>query len=199
MADEPTDPPAPAVPSDPPPPWKGPESQAELDRIIQDRLSRERAKFADYDDLKTKASRLDEIEAANQTELEKAQRAAEEATQRATQLEQQYRAATVRSAVQAAAMKAGAVDPDAVLALLPSDAVTIGDDGQVTGADEAVGALLEAKPFLKGQAAPSFPPVPQGQQGKAGSITRDDLKRMSPEAIERARAAGELDHLLNPT
>lgn len=48
-----------------------PASQADLDKIIADRLSRERGKFADYDDLKTKAEKLDELEAAGKTEVEK--------------------------------------------------------------------------------------------------------------------------------
>lgn len=52
-----------------------PASQADLDRIISDRLARERAKFADYDDVKAKASKYDELDARNKTE---AQRLAEE-------------------------------------------------------------------------------------------------------------------------
>lgn len=45
-------------------------SQDELNRIIGERVKR--AKPADYDDLKAKAAKLDEIEQANQTEAEKA-------------------------------------------------------------------------------------------------------------------------------
>lgn len=48
------------------------ESQADLDAVIRDRLSRERQKYADYKDLKAKAAKLDELEAANQSELERA-------------------------------------------------------------------------------------------------------------------------------
>ena len=48
------------------------ESQDDLNRIIGERLDRERAKYADYDDLKAKAERFDEIEDANKTEIEKA-------------------------------------------------------------------------------------------------------------------------------
>lgn len=44
-------------------------SQDDLNRIIGERVKR--AKPADYDDLKAKAAKLDEIEAANQTEAEK--------------------------------------------------------------------------------------------------------------------------------
>lgn len=49
-----------------------PATQDELNRIIDDRLKRERSKYADYKDLKAKAAKFDEIEQANQTELEKA-------------------------------------------------------------------------------------------------------------------------------
>jgi len=45
-------------------------SQEDLNRIIGERVKR--AKPADYDDLKAKAAKLDEIEQANQTEAEKA-------------------------------------------------------------------------------------------------------------------------------
>ena len=39
-------------------------NQSELDAIISDRLKREREKYAYYDALKEKATRLDEIEEA---------------------------------------------------------------------------------------------------------------------------------------
>lgn len=47
-------------------------SQDELNRVLDDRLKRERAKFADYKDVKAKAARLDQYEQANATEAEKA-------------------------------------------------------------------------------------------------------------------------------
>lgn len=48
-----------------------PSSQEELDQVIQSRIARERNKFADYEDVKAKAARLDEIEEANKSEIEK--------------------------------------------------------------------------------------------------------------------------------
>lgn len=51
--------------------YQPPATQADLDRLIGERLGRERAKFADYEDLKSKASKLDELEQANQSDLEK--------------------------------------------------------------------------------------------------------------------------------
>lgn len=47
-------------------------TQAELDAIVSDRLKRERMKTADYEQLKEKAARLDALEEANKTELQKA-------------------------------------------------------------------------------------------------------------------------------
>ncbi|RZT66743.1 hypothetical protein [Leucobacter luti] len=50
-----------------------PATQEELNAIISARLDRERGKFADYDDVKAKAARLDELEEKNRTDLEKAE------------------------------------------------------------------------------------------------------------------------------
>lgn len=47
-------------------------SQDDLNKVVADRVARERAKYADYKDLKAKAAKLDEFEQANQTEAEKA-------------------------------------------------------------------------------------------------------------------------------
>lgn len=47
-------------------------SQQELNSALKDRLDRERAKFKDYNDIKAKAAKLDEIEQANLSALEKA-------------------------------------------------------------------------------------------------------------------------------
>lgn len=64
-----------------------PATQADLDRIIADRVARERGKYADYDDLKAKAARLDTIEASAKTELEKAIEGRTAAEQLAASLE----------------------------------------------------------------------------------------------------------------
>lgn len=70
-------------------------SQEEFDKAIQARIARERAKFSDYDDLKAKAQKVDELEAANLTELEKAQKAAADAEAARAELEAQIRSRDV--------------------------------------------------------------------------------------------------------
>lgn len=67
--------------------FKAPATQADLDRIVGDRLARERAKFADYDELKAAASKLSEIEEANKTEAEKVAERLATAEKRAADLE----------------------------------------------------------------------------------------------------------------
>lgn len=73
-------------------------SQEDLDRAVGQRLARERAKFADYEDLKTKAAKFDEAETANKTELQKAQDAAKAADERAAKAEQAALRADVAAA-----------------------------------------------------------------------------------------------------
>lgn len=46
-------------------------TQDDLNKVITDRVNRERAKYADYKDVKAKAARLDEIEEANKSEAQK--------------------------------------------------------------------------------------------------------------------------------
>jgi hypothetical protein len=48
-------------------------TQAEMNKIVQERLAKERAKYEGFDDLKEKAMKFDELQEANKSELEKAQ------------------------------------------------------------------------------------------------------------------------------
>lgn len=190
---------APTAPA-PEPAWTPPGSQAELDRIIGDRLARQKQQYADYDDIKARAAQLDELEAANATELEKAQKAAADAAAARDQAVERANGALLRAAITNAASKANAVDPDDVFALLDKSTLTVGDDGQVSGVQDAVKALLEAKPHLVGKPAPvgSGDGGPQGTPAP-GQLTRDDLKTMSPEEVVAARKAGRLNDLMGVT
>ena len=57
-------------------------TQEQLEAVMGERIARERAKFADYDELKRKAQAFDEAEAANASELDKMRKRAEEAESR---------------------------------------------------------------------------------------------------------------------
>ena len=68
-------------------------TQAEMNAIISDRLSRERSKYADYDDLKAKAQQFDAAQEAGKTELQKAN---EKAAKLQAQLDSMTKANTLR-------------------------------------------------------------------------------------------------------
>ena len=47
-------------------------TQADIDRIVADRVKRERAKYADYDEVKAKAAQFEQLDSAAKSEVEKA-------------------------------------------------------------------------------------------------------------------------------
>jgi hypothetical protein len=83
---------------------------------LAERLAR--AKPADYDDLKAKAGRLDELEAANKSEIEKA-------TEKATAAERERDAAKADAMRWKVAAKHGISDEDAELFLTGTDEATL--------------------------------------------------------------------------
>jgi len=208
MADEaPTGAPAPPDPAPEPPPTDGfraPSTQEEFDRMIGPRLERERAKFAGYDDFRAKAEQFDDLQRENETELDRLRRENAEAAQRAEAMAWTAAETVIRASVFAEASKAGAVDPDAVYALIETNAVAIDDAGRVTGADTAVQQLLEAKPYLRATtSAPSFDGGARGDgTGNPGTVrqySRDEIKDLPPERINELREKGHLNQLLGIT
>ncbi len=74
-------------------------TQAELDAIISDRLKREREKYPNYEEIKEKAAKLDEIEEASKTELQKATERAEKLETELSQLKHAEEIRQVRDKV----------------------------------------------------------------------------------------------------
>ena len=62
-------------------------SQADVDRMIADRLAREQKKYADYGDLKAAKEELDKLKEGQKSELEKANAAREKAEAKAKEFE----------------------------------------------------------------------------------------------------------------
>lgn len=148
-------------------------TQAELDQVVRDRLKRERDRYADYDDLKTKASKFDEYEEQNRSATEKAiAKAASDAKAEAQrEFEQERRGDRLRVAVAKRARDLADVD-DVVLNVERGDLDGLFDkDGAVDEA--ALGTtlddLLERKPHLK--AGPPGTPSgdADGGRGQGGS------------------------------
>ncbi|MEU0492570.1 DUF4355 domain-containing protein [Nocardiopsis sp. NPDC006139] len=66
-------------------------NQADVDRIVQQRLAREREQYADYEDVKAKAAELDKLREAEKTDLEKLQGQYEELLGKNARTEQALR------------------------------------------------------------------------------------------------------------
>ena len=77
-------------------------TQAEMNAIISDRLTRERSKYADYDDLKAKAAQFDAAQEAGKTELQKANEKAAKLQQQLDALNSTNTLREVRAKVSAA-------------------------------------------------------------------------------------------------
>ena len=98
--------------------FKAPTSQAEFDAMVKDRIARVQAKYADYDDLRAKATQFDAAQEASQSEAEKT-------AAKIAKLEQELQStqtAALRSRIQA---KHGISDEDAALFLTATDEATL--------------------------------------------------------------------------
>jgi hypothetical protein len=163
---------APEAPATEAPAEQAPEktfTQADLDRIVQDRVARAKASYSDYDDLKAKASKLDELSERSKTDLERAVEAArKEGAQTATQA---ANARLVRAEAKALAASAKFRDPlDAVAFLGDLGSVKVNNQGEVDtdSLKTALAELAEAKPYLLLEEKPTRP------TGDAGQGPRDD-------------------------
>ena len=134
-------------------------SQADLDRLIGERVARERAKFSDYKDVKAKASRFDELEAEKLSEIEKANARAEQAERELGELKT---AGERRALVDGVATAKGV--PGALL----------------TGTTkEELEASADALIAFRGEANSTKTPEPNPLQGRAGghALNGDGLEQ----------------------
>lgn len=151
-------------------------SQADVDRIVRERLARQKAQFSDYEDLKTKATEYDKIAETQKTELEKAQeRAAQAEAQAKEAAERAQRVLTESAIVSAAAGKLA--DPSDAVALIDRSSIEYGEDGAPTNVAALVDSLIETKPHLAAGARRA-PNIDQGARGGNTVIDESALMKM---------------------
>ncbi|MGW2044646.1 hypothetical protein ACWCPF_05615 [Streptomyces sp. NPDC001858] len=107
----------------------------------------------------------------------------------------------VRAEVKAAA--AGKLaDPADAYKFLDLDQFEVDDDGNVDSEEvaEAIEELIKSKPYLAAATAKRFQGTGDGgaarKAGRPKQLTQQDLKTMTPEAIDKARIDGRLDDLM---
>lgn len=184
-------PPPPPPPDPPKPDYTPPASQADLDRIINDRLGRERQKFADYKDLQAKATELDQLKAANASEQEKAVKAAVDEALKAER--QRSNSVLVSAEARALAAAAKAKNPEVVVRNLDLSAVKVTDDGQVDAAaiKTALDDLAKSEPYLFGDDAPPPPPPFNGGPRPTVPLAPDNPRAADLAQIEADIKAGK--------
>jgi hypothetical protein len=148
-------------------------TQQDVERIIAERLSRQKAQFADYDELKQKAAKWAEVEEAQKSEAQKT-------AERLATLERERDAALavanerlIKSAFVAEAAAAGALHPEDVFALANKAGVQVDDQGNVVGVTEAVKAIVEAGRIPLAANRPT-PPRLDGGAGSGGRQAEKD-------------------------
>jgi hypothetical protein len=181
-------------------------TQDELDKIVADRIARERKKmdkFADYDDLKTKASEYEKaLEEKRLAELSAQERAEELAkkfeTERndyANQLKE-YQTKVERQQVVNEFIKAApsanipADRIDAALKLADLSAVTVGEDG-VDGLADVMKALVEQYSFL---ADVKKPQKPIGEAtNNSNEVVDKTTEQLLRDAAEKVKRTGKIE------
>lgn len=178
-------------------------TQAEVDRIVQERVARVKATPPDdYADLQAKAKKLAEIEEANATELEKAQKRAEEAEQRESVAAAEARETRIRAAIIAEAAKPDRkiADIEAAYGFLTGidkELLELDDKGNPSDIAKAMDSLLEKRPILVATAGGTRGNADQGARGGgANQLSKDALKDMQPEEVTKALSEGRFETVL---
>ena len=142
-------------------------TQAEVDALMGKVRRETRDKFADYDDLKAKAGRYDELEEANKTELQKAQ---DEAAKAKAELERMS-AEMERERLLAKVSEATGV---------PASLLHGATEDELTQSAEAVRAYARA-------AAPSVPVDEGGAPAGGRAVTVQSIEAID-NTLDRVRA-----------
>lgn len=169
-------------------------TQDEVNELIMKRLERERKKYADYDDLKAQLEELrkvdEERKRAEMTEIERYKADLEKALnerqtfeQELAKLRESVKQERIKNAFITAATSANIAYIDDAFRLADLSAVTIDEDGNVVGIEDAIKALVEHKPFLLAQAKKE--PKPIGEP--TNNSTVDEVKTLEQQLEDAKR------------
>jgi hypothetical protein len=151
-------------------------TQEELNRHINERLTRERGRYQDYEQLKAEAAEFKKLKAAQLSEAEKAQARIQEleaaqadADAKMKALEMAVNERLIKSEVTATAAIMGFNVPADAYALADLSEIAVEEDGSIKGVGKALEALKKSKPYLlkieDGRGGPGTPPRGQAKPG----------------------------------
>jgi hypothetical protein len=180
-------------------------TQDEVNELIMKRLERERKKYADYDDLKAQLEELRKVDEERKraemseierykADLEKALNERQTFEQELEKLRESVKQERIKNAFITAATSANIAYIDDAFRLADLSAVTIDEDGNVVGIEDAIKTLVEHKPFLLAQAKKE--PKPIGESTNAKSDKSDkSAEQILKEAAEKAKRTGRPEDL----
>lgn len=159
-------------------------SDADFEKIFGDKRLFKHSRFSELNDLAQEGKRLKEEQAkAKEEELRKKgefETLAKQKEQEVTTLKEQIKTSSINNSLIISASKLGIVDPDAALKLVDRSAISVADDGTVTGAEDALKKLVEAKPYLGGKPGTTR----LGSPSAPGDQNTGDLKRFKHSEIK---------------
>lgn len=179
-------------PGDQPVPEEKRFTQAEVDRIIKQRLDERRSKFADYDELKAKASKWAEYEEAQKSELQKQQEAREKLETEVATLRYQNAYSRLENQAIAEAMKQGVAQDmlPLVAKMMDLDQLDLDKPDTFDKVPEYVKAMLERFPRLKDTAAAQPAPASQPRISAMNPANETNTKSGYVAPILRNRRGG---------
>lgn len=127
----------------------------------------------------------EERKAASLSELEKEKKRADDAEAREKAADARSKETSLRAAFENAAYKAGVAHPEDVYKLADQSAVSVDEDGKITGVTEAVKAVVDAGRVTMSASGP--PPAPNLDGGAGSSHSTSRQTRLTSEEIEIAR------------
>ena len=152
-------------------------SQEDVNRIQAQTRREIRNQFSDYNQLKDRAAKADELEQAQLTEQEKLEARAVEAERKVVSATEQISSAMIASEVKVRASQMGIIDPDAALLLVNRANVRYTEDEGVSGVEVALTQFVEDKPYLKGSPANRAPNLNPQSGDLAPSLRLTDDQR----------------------
>jgi hypothetical protein len=124
----------------------------DFNKIFDDPRLFQHSRFKQLNERAKKAAELEkqqeESEKKKLKEQAKWQELAEKTEAEKAQLEQKYQSTLIDNKIQVLSAQLGAVDTEAVAKLIDRGTISIDENGNVTGVDEAIKSLQEAKPYL---------------------------------------------------
>ena len=177
----------------------------EFEKVFSDPRLFKHSRFKELTEAKQKLDELNkqqaEAEEKRLTEQKKFQELAEKRKAETEDWKNKYTSSRVDNSLTIEATKAGITYVDAALKLVDRSKIKVNDDGSITGTDEAIKALVDSNPYLKGAETKSVgsgtnPPgagTKQPMKFKASQLRDVEFFRTNEKEILQAMRLGLIE------